>query len=196
MRAPVGLIVQGRWSTDGEWMVVRGEDILGFRPGVDSVLTPLVATEFGERGPALSPDGRWLAYSSNSSGREEVYVRPFPDVDSGLEQVSVGGGSNPVWARSGAELFFVDTERRMNVARVETTSDFQVLDREVLFTLTPELIGYSTGDGGDDFYDVAPGDQRFLMGRLVNDGAEESQDLQRLVLVQNFFEELKRRVPN
>jgi serine/threonine-protein kinase len=73
-----GLVVQGRWSPDGEWMVVRGVDVSGFRPGVDSVLTPFIATGFEERGPALSPDGRWLAYSSNESGREDVYVRRSP----------------------------------------------------------------------------------------------------------------------
>ncbi|HUP51440.1 MAG TPA: protein kinase [Longimicrobiales bacterium] len=190
-----GLVVQGRWSPDGEWIVVRGVDVSGFRPGVDSVLTPLVATGFDERGPALSPDGRWFAYSSNESGREEVYVRPFPEVDGGLEQVSVTGGSNPVWARSGAELFFVDPDRGMNVARLETEPRFRVVERQVLFTLTPDLIGYSIGDGGDHFYDVAPGDERFLMGRLVTGDAAQRDARPRLILVQNWTEELERRVP-
>ena len=81
-------LYQGQWSEDGEWMVFRtlanapviGErDIVGFRPGVDSVTIPLVATaESGEQDPALSPDGRWLAYTSNETGRAEVYVRPVP----------------------------------------------------------------------------------------------------------------------
>jgi hypothetical protein len=116
-------------------------------------------------------------------------------VDGGLEQVSVTGGSNPVWARSGAELFFVDPDRRMNVARVETETGFRVVQRQVLFTLTPELIGYSIGDGGDDFYDVAPGDERFLMGRLVTGDGAQRDARPRLILVQNWTEELERRVP-
>ena len=113
----VGGMIQGRWSVDGEWMVFRqGADIVGFRPGADSTTVPLVATPFTELGPALSPDGRWLAYSSDESGREEVYVRPFPDVDSGRVPISTGGGSNLRWANSGTELFFVDADRRMNAA--------------------------------------------------------------------------------
>ena len=81
-------------------------------------MVPLVATQFTETGPALSPDGRWLAYSSGESGRGEVYVRPFPDVESGRVQVSTNGGSNPRWANSGTELFFVDADRRLNAAQL------------------------------------------------------------------------------
>ena len=58
-------------------------------------------TEFGARSPTLSPDGRWLAYVSNEAGREEIYVRPFPDADSGRWLVSTDGGVEPVWAHSG-----------------------------------------------------------------------------------------------
>ena len=82
----------------------------------------------------------------------------------------------------------------MNVARVDATSDFRVTGREVLFTLRPEYIGFSTGDGGDDLYDISSDDQRFLMGRVVGGG--ETEDSQRLILVQNFFEELRERVSN
>jgi hypothetical protein len=56
---------------------------------------------------AVSPDGRWLAYQTDESGRDEIYVRPFPDVDAGLWQVSTGGGRQPVWARTGRELFYL-----------------------------------------------------------------------------------------
>ena len=191
--------LQGRWSPDGAWMIFRtaagtglsGVDIVGFRPDQDSVATPLLATDFIEQGQALSPDGHWLAYSSNESGQTEVYVRPFPEVESGRAQVSTNGGSNPLWAHSGAELFYVNADLTMIAAQIETDSEFRVLAREVLFTLGP---GYVTGDGGDDFYDVAPDDQRFLMGRLT--GTVGSGGDAKYVLVQNFFEELKARVPN
>ena len=92
---------QVRWSPDDEWMVFRAgalagpsgaRDIVGFRPGVDSVAIPLIATtQFSEQDPALSPDGRWLAYTSDVTGRNEVYVSPFPDVDSGRVPVSTNG---------------------------------------------------------------------------------------------------------
>ena len=68
---------------------------------------PLVETRFDERGGVVSPDGRWLAYESNRSGAYEVYVQPFPAVDRGLWQVSTGGGTQPLWARNGRELFYV-----------------------------------------------------------------------------------------
>ena len=73
----------------------------------DSTTTPLVAAGgFEEVAPALSPDGRWLAYASNESGRYEVYVRPFPDANAGRWQVSRNGGNEPVWAHNGRELFY------------------------------------------------------------------------------------------
>ena len=197
-------LYQGQWSEDGEWMVFRtlaiasrrGErDIVGFRPGVDSVTIPLVATaEFAEQDPALSPDGRRLAYTSDETGRAEVYVRPFPDVDSDRVRLSTDGGSGPLWAHSGSELFFVDADRGLIVAEVETDSGFRIVQRETLFTIGPE---YRLGglSGGSDFYDIAPDDQRFLMGRFAGTAAL-SGDSRRFILVQNFFEELNRLVPN
>jgi Tol biopolymer transport system component len=148
----------------------------------------LVATaEFAEQGAAPSPDGRWLAYSSNETGRLEVYVSPFPDVESGKVQVSSDGGRDPLWANSGSELFYLDFERRLIAARVATVPSFTVLQRETLFTNPPRTMSQRI----TDFYDIAPDDQRFLMGRLA---AGASPDVFGVVLVQNFFEELKARV--
>ena len=71
----------------------------------EGLVTPLLETTFGERNTEVSPDGRWLAYESDESGQLEIYVRPFPDVDGGgLWQVSTGGGTQPLWVRSGREL--------------------------------------------------------------------------------------------
>ena len=75
----------------------------------DRKTTPLIHTAFDEQNPEISPDGRWIAYQSNDSGVAFgglIYVRPFPAVDSGRWQVSIGGGSRPMWARSGRELFY------------------------------------------------------------------------------------------
>ena len=70
-------------------------------------VTPLVQSPFAERNGIVSPDGRWLAYEANDSGQFEIYVRPFPDVNSGRWQVSTGGGTRPLWAPNGQELFYV-----------------------------------------------------------------------------------------
>lgn len=81
-------------------------DIFAIQLGVDSAAVLLVATEFLERSPALSADGRWLAYASDASGRSEIYVRPFPEVGSALVQVSTNGGTEPVWAHNVRQLFY------------------------------------------------------------------------------------------
>ena len=155
--------------------------------------TPLVASaEFTEQGPALSPDGRWLAYTSDETGQQEVYVRPFPDVDSDRVRVSTDGGSRPMWAHSGRELFFVNADRGFVVAEVEADSEFRVLQRETLFILGPEyLISGLTG-----FYEVAPGDQQFLMGHSYAVPLTTGLIAPDFILVQNWFEELRQRMGN
>jgi len=195
-------LLQARWSPDGEWLVFRTaataaeglglRDIVGFRPGVDTATMPLVATaEFVEEAPALSPDGRWLAYASDETGRAEVYVRPFPDVDSDKVRVSTDGGSGPLWAHSGSELFFVDADQRLVAAEVQTDSAFRVLQRQTLFSVS---LGYLVF-GNSDFYDIAPDDQRFLMGREAGPRGGTVVD-GRIILVINWFEELRQRLGN
>ena len=188
-------LLQGRWSADMEWMVFRTastapafgpRDVVAFRPGADSATIPLIATaEFAEEDPALSPDGAWLAYTSDETGQREVYVRPFPEVESGRWQVSTDGGSGPLWAKSGSELFFVDGDQQLIAAAFDADPSFRVLERETLFGVGDYLVGR-----GVDFYDVALDDQRFLMARVRSD-TDESASGSRYVLVQNFFEELR-----
>ena len=170
----------------------RNSDIVGLHPGVDSAAISLVATEFQERLPALSPDGRWLTYSSNRTGRNEIYVSPFPNVDSARVLVSIEGGIVPVWAHTGAELFYVDADLTLVSARVETASEFRVTGREALFPLPEGTVLNNAGLAR--FYDVSLDDQRFVMGRRIErDGGIPAA---RIFLVNNFFEELKRLVPN
>ncbi len=193
-------LYQGRWSADGEWMIFRtvtgvapspDDDILGFRPGVDSAAIPLVASpEFSEQSPALSPNGRWLAYTSDRTGQREVYVRPFPNVDSTRVTVSRAGGQNPLWAHSGNELFFRDAEGGFVAAEVEADSVFRVLRSQTLF----DTSDYALVEG-TDFHDIGPDDVRFLMLRVaVNSGDVGVES--RFILVQNWFEELRERVGN
>ena len=134
----------------------------------------------------LSSDGRWMAYTSDRSGLVEVYVRPFPNVEEGLEQVSQGGGEVPVWAPEGGELFY-RTPAGMMVATFETEPSFRVRARELLF----EGTGIFTGFGRT--YDIAPDGQRFF---FVKQGAgTDTATRAQVILVQNWFEELKRLVP-
>ncbi len=190
---------QGLWSPDGDWLVLRtsgavaqratgDRDVWALRPSVDSLPFPLVATEWAEQGPALSPDGRWLAYSSEETGRHEVFVLSFPEVDSPRVRISTDGGRRPVWAHSGRELFFLDPNNALVAVQIETTPGFRVVEQQTLFTVPPEYYD----DEGTDFYDVSLDDQRFLMGRGLGLTAES----QNLIMVTNFFEELKRLVPN
>ena len=184
------------FRTGGAGGAVRtGEfDIVGFRPDVDSVVMPLVASpDFVEQDPALSPDGRWLAYTSDETGQNEVHVRPFPDVESTRVQVSTDGGYGPLWAHGGSELFFVDAGSASLIsAEVETAQGFRVLQRETLFPLGETFI-----EPGSDFHDVTPDDQRFLMFRVASPASPGADDDgTRYILVQNFFEERTERVGN
>ncbi len=193
----------GFWSPDDEWLVLRtagalgggARDILAVRPSTDSVPLPLLASpDHAEQGPALSPDGRWLAYSSDETGRHEIFVRPFPDVEAGKTQVSTDGGIKPMWGHSGRELFYAGGSAAapsLISASVRAEVGFTVLGREVLFPIAPGTVISPNWD----FYDVAPDDQRFLMARSTTMGATEEQTPE-LILVQNFFQELKRLVPN
>jgi serine/threonine-protein kinase len=193
---------RGMWSPDGEWLVLyRGtlagegsgrRDILALRPEVDTAPSALIASDdLEELSPAISRDGRWLAYTSNETGRREVYVRPFPNVDEGVWQVSLNGGTQPVWAHNGRELFFYDGPARELKAVAFTTSGtaFSRVAIASLFAVGPQ---YQVDILGT-FYDVARDDARFLMVRSY--GSDEVEPAS-VVLVRNFFEELLARVPN
>ena len=115
-------------APDGSVLVVRetrgGDDDLLLLPlSGDSVAEELLATEFRERNAAISPDGNWFAYKSDASGAWEVYVRPFPDADAGRFLISTNGGTRPVWAPDGSELFYVINNQLFAVP-VETDPTF------------------------------------------------------------------------
>jgi serine/threonine-protein kinase len=181
---------EGLESRDGQWLVLRSADaaccdILAMRPGVDSVPKPLLATSFRERSPSLSPDGKWLAYASDETGRFEVFVRPFPDAQSAKWQVSTGGGSSPHWSAQGNELFYLDNANEMQAAHVTTRPTFGILSTERLFSAS----GYFVSPWAQA-YDVTPDGQRFLMLRIGSAGAGSAS----LVLVENVLTELRQRM--
>jgi eukaryotic-like serine/threonine-protein kinase len=146
---------------------------------------PLVRTQFSETNAELSPDGRWLAYQSNESGQEEIFVRPFPNVDTSKKLVA--RGSRPLWARGGRELFYVLAGAVMSVP-VTTTSTVTFGKPNKLFEGQ-----YFFGPQGRT-YDVSADGQRFLMFKLTSATGDPAPSAQ-MILVQNWFEELKRRVP-
>jgi len=175
---------------DGTGVLIRSgannaDDIAVIQLREERALIPILASPFNEFNAEVSPDGRWLAYTSDESGDNEVYVRPYPDVDSGGRwQVSVGGGRQPLWARNGQELFYRNGDAVVAVA-VETDPNFAVGNPVVLFE------GPYFGAGGGRSYDVSPDGQQFLMIKPVQDSTTAPQ----IVIVENWFTELNRLAP-
>jgi serine/threonine-protein kinase len=148
--------------------------------------TPLVQTPAQEGSAEVSPDGRWVAYESNGSGRNEIYVRPFPEVNGGRWQVSTGGGFDPLWRHDGRELFYLVGPGRMMGTPIQAGAGatFAAGNPRVVFD----------GEYVEQGYDVSPDGQRFLMikdARPTGEGPPPSQ----LIVVQHWLEELKRLVP-
>jgi serine/threonine-protein kinase len=185
-------IVSTVWSPDRTWLIYRTNvnltgsgDILAIRPGQDSDPIEIVASPAMELGPALSRDGRWLAYSSDESGRNEVYVVPFPSSGDAKWQVSTSGGVSPRWSHDARELYY-GHDGGLMVVDVQFAPSFTFGEPRALLPAGE----FNTGGFLDASYDVAP-DGRFLVMRYLS-GVEES----RLVFVQNFFEDLKERAGN
>jgi eukaryotic-like serine/threonine-protein kinase len=177
----------------GSSMVLLGEDagerrreLLDLQLAGDRVPTALgILAGANIEPPSLSPDGQWLAYVSPLSGRDEVYVSPYPAVAAGRVQISANGGGAPRWNPRGGELFHLSDDGAVVAVRFTTTDGFRVVATERLFSLQGFL-----GGGGRAFYEPAPDGQRFLMLN-IGDASGES----RPVLVQNFTAELRARVP-
>jgi Tol biopolymer transport system component len=147
---------------------------------------PFLRTRFNEGAPTFSPDGRWLAYISDESGRQEVYVQPYPG-PGGKWQISIDGGSEPAWNRNGRELFYRAGGKMMSVD-ITTQPNFSAGKPKVLFegryfAVQPPLTGTA--------YDVSPDGARFLMVKETEATASNTH----INVVLNWFEELKQKVP-
>jgi serine/threonine protein kinase len=179
------------WSVDGKTVVLveihpeTGSDIYVFDVASKTV-KPFLNSPFEETYPDLSPDGHWLAYSSNESKRDEVYVRPFPG--SNLKyQISNGGGTQPLWTRNGKQLFYRWNAQVWAVDVNKTDNGLATSKPRLLF----EKPGYraSTEVRG---WDISADGKRFLMVKM---GENKITFVTELILIQNWFEELKRLVP-
>ena len=178
------------WSPDGQTLAFvqnhpdNRNDVLFLRIP-DREVTPCLNTRFQETYPEFSPDGRWIAYTSNESGRDEVYVQSFPG-PGGRLQISSEGGTEPVWSRTGRQIFYRQRDQVW-------ATDVQIGSR--LTADKPRLLFEQSGCGWGfpvRSWDISPDGRRFLMVKLDE---RKPQPVNEMILVQNWFEELKRIVP-
>ncbi len=153
------------WSRDGSWLLagagadLTGRDVVRYDRDTRKI-TPLVQTPFNDSNAALSPDERWLAYSSEQTGRREVYVRALSG-DDGRWQISTHGGSVPVWRRDGRELYFVTPQKRLMAVHVDAGEAFRhAAPRELFGAL------FNGGASEDRFYAPMPDGQSFVIDVL------------------------------
>jgi len=187
-------------SPDGGQLVFRfdrrteaaSRDLMMLGLGTEGRIQPVLQTPFIEQHGMISPDGRWLAYESNETGQFEVYVRPFPDFNSGRWPVSTTGGIQALWARSGRELFYLSPGHELMSVPVGGGATWTAgAPVKVLAG------GYFHGSGwpanaAAPTYDVSLDGRRFLMVKLL-DGSGTSGP-PNLIVVQNWLEDVTRQV--
>jgi eukaryotic-like serine/threonine-protein kinase len=193
------LVSPSSFTPDGRTLIaLRGEDIVTVtvdgRAG--STVETLMETPQLERWPELSPDGRWLAYGSNESGRFEVYVRPYPALDA-VEQVSISGGGSPAWHPAGSELFFLsldDSEgkRWMMASRLQSASPLRFGHPRPLFSFNPRELPLSCTPYR--CFDVDRSGSSFYTSRTVP--MPPPLPVTHVNIVQNWVQQLKARVPS
>jgi serine/threonine-protein kinase len=155
---------------------------------------PLLQSSADQQNGEISPDGCWIAYQSNESGRPEIYVRPFPTVDTERFLISPSGGTRPAWARNGRELFYLDGEGRLTSVPVQSTATTFRPGAPTRILDTRYYAGFSRRGQELRGYDVSRDGQRFLM---IKDeaGAGETVLSASMVVVVNWHTELKAQVP-
>jgi Tol biopolymer transport system component len=178
--------VPNSWSPDGRYIAyIAFQGAPGSKADLwllslaDRKTSPILQSQFDELQGVFSPDGRWLAYASNESGRFEIYVQPFPG-PGGKWQISTSGGTQPRWARGGKELFFIAPGGKIMSVEIQTSTIVEAGTPQVLFSA-------SLKNAPGPPYDVSSDGQRILLNRPIG---EES--LPPITLVQNWTALLKR----
>jgi hypothetical protein len=185
------------WSSDGKALLLQefitwtNFDICVLSMDKDHVKSTLLQTEYSEGWPEISPDGRWLAYRSNESNKYNIYVRPFPETDTGKWMVSTDGGNSPLWAPDMQELYYLSEDNHAMAVEVNTEPTIRFGTPRVLFenkNLGPNnpMIGTP--------WDIHPDGKRFLMMKPVVPGSEAKLPKPKITIVLNWFEELKAKV--
>ncbi len=177
------------WSPDGQ-VITFTESGRSFRIGIlpmeaDGEPWYFVDSPASECCGRFSPDGKWMAYVSDELGRDQVYVRPYPEPDVKFLISGEEGGGEPVWSPDGSELFYRSGNTMMAVS-VQTEPRFFAGTPTALFE--GSYRGLNSTPRGYQYYDISPDGQRFLMVKL-------GEDTPQIQVVLNWFEELKRQVP-
>ena len=160
------------WSRDGKFILFQKPNAKGIRDlwiapqkatgGADGEPFAYLESAFDKQNAVFSPDGHWIAYVSNESGRDEVYVQPFP-LTSEKKQLSTGGGIDPAWPKDGSELLYLAADRKLMAVPVRTTATTIVPDTaKTLFPLSGNQVRRN--------FAVSADGRRFLVGKPVGDG--------------------------
>ena len=181
---------ENRPQTGWDLMILpmEGDEASGWKPGEPRAL---LSTGSAEGEPMFSPDGRWLAYTSDKTGRPEVYVRPFPD-PGGEWQISANGGNVPTWSRSRRELFYTTGDNRIMVSAYTVDGDAFRADKSRVWSDAP----YRARPRGFPFFrsfDLHPDGERFALTKTAE--AVNQTKVDKVVLIFNFFDELRRLAP-
>jgi len=181
------------WSSDGRFLLFRsndpqtGHDLWVLPVSGDKKPFPFLKTPFVELDGQFSPDGKWIAYQSNESGRFEIYVQPFPG-PGGKFQISTNGGAQPRWNKNGKEIFYVSLDSKMMVAPVKLSADGQSLESWTPAVLFPVRIagGPLPGTTNKQQYAVSSDGQRFLVNLVADEHAASP-----ITLILNWHPERK-----
>jgi Tol biopolymer transport system component len=179
-------------TPDGKWLIFRRDARNGLQTASDIMMAPLdghekpvplLAGQANELNGELSPDGKWLAYESDESGTDEVYVRPFPEVQGGRWQVSTAGGIHPRWHPDGRELYYVGMDSSLFSASWSTTPSPSVgTPKPIPMPSIYEALAVRS-------FDISPDGRRFLVIEPVNGGPTETPSL---TVVLNWAEEVEK----
>jgi Tol biopolymer transport system component len=191
------------WSADGRTLIFHeilgassstyNSDIWALSLDAESTARPLMAESYSELHPAISPDGRWIAYETHEISRpggHDIYIRPFPNIDDGKWLISSRGGEYPVWAPDGRELYYWSYSGQMTAVRIETEPAFAVGNPEELFG--GEYLTFTANRP----FDISPDGQRFLMIKEDSQAREaaeavETLPITELIVVENWDEVLR-----
>jgi serine/threonine-protein kinase len=179
-------------SPDGTFLVFtqqgqHGVDAMMLRLQADRRVEPLVQTDASAQNAVLSPNMKWVAFQSNEAGRDEIYVRPFPEVNTSRSLISNGGGTRPLWDPHGKELFYLDAEGFLTSVFIRETPQFKAEKPTRLF----QTRYYGGGLGMNArTYDISQDGKRFLMIKEIG-GAPSPQNASSIVVLANSIEALR-----